>query len=156
VSLICERFSLVLRTILACAANDFTVSHETNSLPGNKMYVVCLKKFSLQKSFCIEQFFKFKKFTFVLSKSLFVIDCPEQVHKFHETQIVCQQFYSDFCKYMHKLHEITALPIVIIILIFCTCSVHLYTLVKYFFYFFFQDKSRYVYIATYIILNFLL
>jgi hypothetical protein len=24
--------------ILACAANDFTVSHETNSLPGNKMY----------------------------------------------------------------------------------------------------------------------
>jgi hypothetical protein len=23
--------------ILACAANDFTVSHETNSLPGNKM-----------------------------------------------------------------------------------------------------------------------
>jgi hypothetical protein len=31
------------------AANDFTVSHETNSLPGNKMYVVRLKKFSLQK-----------------------------------------------------------------------------------------------------------
>jgi hypothetical protein len=30
---------VVLRTILACAANDFTVSHETNSLPGNKMYV---------------------------------------------------------------------------------------------------------------------
>jgi hypothetical protein len=28
---------------------DFTVSHETNSLPGNKMYVVRLKKFSLQK-----------------------------------------------------------------------------------------------------------
>jgi hypothetical protein len=35
--------------ILACAANDFTVSHETNSLPGNKMYVARLKKFSLQK-----------------------------------------------------------------------------------------------------------
>jgi hypothetical protein len=34
--------------ILACAANDFTVSHETNSLPGNKMYVARLKKFSLQ------------------------------------------------------------------------------------------------------------
>jgi hypothetical protein len=47
----CERYSLVLRTILACAANDFTVSHETNSLPGNKMYVVRLKKFSLQKFF---------------------------------------------------------------------------------------------------------
>jgi hypothetical protein len=35
------------------AANDFrlyfTVSHETNSLPGNKMYVARLKKFSLQK-----------------------------------------------------------------------------------------------------------
>jgi hypothetical protein len=42
---------LVLRTILACAANDFTVSHETkNSLPGNKMYVARLKKFSLQKT----------------------------------------------------------------------------------------------------------
>jgi hypothetical protein len=39
-----------LRTILACAANDFTVSHETNSLPGNKMYVVRLKKFSLEKN----------------------------------------------------------------------------------------------------------
>jgi hypothetical protein len=38
-----------LRTIFACAANDFTVSHETNSLLGNKMYVVRLKKFSLQK-----------------------------------------------------------------------------------------------------------
>jgi hypothetical protein len=35
--------------ILACAANDFTVSHETNSLAGNKMYVARLKKFSLQK-----------------------------------------------------------------------------------------------------------
>jgi hypothetical protein len=35
---------------IACAANDFTVLHETNSLPGNKMYVVRLKKFSLQKS----------------------------------------------------------------------------------------------------------
>jgi hypothetical protein len=31
------------------AANDFTVSHETKSLPGNKMYVARLKKFSLQK-----------------------------------------------------------------------------------------------------------
>jgi hypothetical protein len=31
------------------AANDFTVSHETNSLPGNKIYVARLKKFSLQK-----------------------------------------------------------------------------------------------------------
>jgi hypothetical protein len=31
------------------AANDFTVSHETNSLPENKMYVARLKKFSLQK-----------------------------------------------------------------------------------------------------------
>jgi hypothetical protein len=40
---------VVLRTIFACAANDFTVSHETNSLPGNKMYVARLKKFSLQK-----------------------------------------------------------------------------------------------------------
>jgi ankyrin repeat protein len=49
VSLICERFSLVLRTILACAANDFTVSHQTNSLPGNEMYVARLKKFSHQK-----------------------------------------------------------------------------------------------------------
>jgi hypothetical protein len=39
----------VLRTILACATDDFTVSHETNSLPGNKMYVARLKKFSLQK-----------------------------------------------------------------------------------------------------------
>jgi hypothetical protein len=39
----------VLWTILAFAANDFTVSHETNSLPGNKMYVARLKKFSLQK-----------------------------------------------------------------------------------------------------------
>jgi hypothetical protein len=38
-----------LRTILACAANDFTVSHQTNSLPGNEMYVVRLKKFSHQK-----------------------------------------------------------------------------------------------------------
>jgi hypothetical protein len=38
--------------ILACAANDFSVSHETNSLPGNKMYVARLKKFSLQKSTC--------------------------------------------------------------------------------------------------------
>jgi hypothetical protein len=40
---------VVLRTISACAANDFTVSHKTNSLPGNKMYVARLKKFSLQK-----------------------------------------------------------------------------------------------------------
>jgi hypothetical protein len=39
-----------LRTIFACAAYDFTVSHETNSLPGNKMYVVRLKKFSFQKT----------------------------------------------------------------------------------------------------------
>jgi hypothetical protein len=39
----------VLQTILTCAANDFNVSHETNSLPGNKMYVARLKKFSLQK-----------------------------------------------------------------------------------------------------------
>jgi hypothetical protein len=39
----------VLRTILACAANDFTVSHESNSLPGNKIYVARLKKFLLQK-----------------------------------------------------------------------------------------------------------
>jgi hypothetical protein len=35
--------------ILACAANDSTVSYETNSLPGNKMYVARLRKFSLQK-----------------------------------------------------------------------------------------------------------
>jgi hypothetical protein len=28
-----------LNTIFACAANDFTVSHQTNSLPGNKLYV---------------------------------------------------------------------------------------------------------------------
>jgi hypothetical protein len=40
---------VVLRTILACAANDFTVSHQTNSLPGNKMFVVPLKKFLFQK-----------------------------------------------------------------------------------------------------------
>jgi hypothetical protein len=39
-----------LRTIFAYAAYDFTVSHEINSLPGNKMYVVRLKKFSLQKT----------------------------------------------------------------------------------------------------------
>jgi hypothetical protein len=32
------------------AANDFTVSHKTNSLPGNKMYVARLKKFSPQKN----------------------------------------------------------------------------------------------------------
>jgi hypothetical protein len=31
------------------AANDFTVSHETNSLPGNKIYVAPLQKFSLKK-----------------------------------------------------------------------------------------------------------
>jgi hypothetical protein len=42
--------------ILACAANDFTVSHETNSLPGNKMYVARLKKFSLQKTISISLF----------------------------------------------------------------------------------------------------
>jgi hypothetical protein len=46
---------VVLRTIFACAANDFTVSHETNSLPGNKIYVVCLKKFSLKKNI-VQQF----------------------------------------------------------------------------------------------------
>jgi hypothetical protein len=39
--------TIELRTILACAANDFTVSHETNST--NKMYVARLKKFLLQK-----------------------------------------------------------------------------------------------------------
>jgi hypothetical protein len=45
----------LLRTILAWCerfqrdANDFSVSHETNWLPGNKMHVVRLKKFSLQK-----------------------------------------------------------------------------------------------------------
>jgi hypothetical protein len=43
-------YRVVLRTIFACDLRyDFTVSHETNSLPGNKMYVVRLKKFSLQK-----------------------------------------------------------------------------------------------------------
>jgi hypothetical protein len=45
---------VVLRTIFACAANDFTVSHETNSLPGNKMYVARLKKFSLQKDLLVQ------------------------------------------------------------------------------------------------------
>jgi hypothetical protein len=40
---------VVMRTTLGCAANDLTVSHETNSLPGNKMYEARLKKFSLQK-----------------------------------------------------------------------------------------------------------
>jgi hypothetical protein len=44
-SLICKLSSLVLRTILACTANDFTVLHETNSLPGNKMYVARLNRF---------------------------------------------------------------------------------------------------------------
>jgi hypothetical protein len=45
----CERF---WRDANANAnANDFSVSpHETNSLPGNKMYVVGLKKFSLQNT----------------------------------------------------------------------------------------------------------
>jgi hypothetical protein len=47
----------VLRTILARAANDFTVSHETHSLPGNKMYVARLKKFSLQKNNYTVHFF---------------------------------------------------------------------------------------------------
>jgi hypothetical protein len=45
---------VVLRTIFACfpilAANDFTVSHETNSLPGNKMYVAR----SLQKDLLVQ------------------------------------------------------------------------------------------------------
>jgi hypothetical protein len=36
--------------ILACPANDFTVSHETNSLPGNKMYVAR----SLQKDLLVQ------------------------------------------------------------------------------------------------------
>jgi hypothetical protein len=42
-------YRVVLRTICADLRYDFTVSHETNSLPRNKMYVVRLKKFSLQK-----------------------------------------------------------------------------------------------------------
>jgi hypothetical protein len=44
-------YRVVLRTISADLdlRYDFTVSHETNSLPGNKMYVVRPKKFSLQK-----------------------------------------------------------------------------------------------------------
>jgi hypothetical protein len=43
-------YRVVLRTICADLdlRYDFTVSHETISLPGNKMYVVRLKKFSLQ------------------------------------------------------------------------------------------------------------
>jgi hypothetical protein len=43
-------YRVVLRTICADLRYDFTVPHETNSLPGNKMYVVRLKKFSIQKN----------------------------------------------------------------------------------------------------------
>jgi hypothetical protein len=42
-------YRVVLRTICADLRYDFSVLHGTNSLPGNKMYVVRLKKLSLQK-----------------------------------------------------------------------------------------------------------